>query len=202
MKILLVSDEESPALWDYFDPARMAGVDLILSAGDLKAEYLSFLVTMLNRPLLYVHGNHDGGYDRRPPEGCQCVDDQIVTAGGLRILGLGGSPKYNDGPYQFTEGQMNRRVQKARLRAALSGEPDIILTHAPIRGVGDQDSPTHRGFQCFRPLVENCAPRFFIHGHIHRRYAFDFRRVRVCGATTVINASGYYILDTDAPPVP
>lgn len=199
MKILLVSDEESPLLWDYYTPQRVAGIDLILSAGDLKAEYLRFLVTMTNRPLLYVRGNHDGAYDQDPPEGCQCIDGRLVTFGGLRILGLDGSPRYNDGPYQYTEEQMARRVRKLAFRARLSHGADIILTHAPIRGVGDQDSHTHRGFECFRSMAEELRPRYFIHGHVHRRYLPDFRRIRRLGDTAVINACGYYILDTDAP---
>ena len=59
MKLLLVSDEEDRYLWDFYRPGNLDGVNMILSAGDLKAEYLSFLVTMSNKPLLYVHGNHD-----------------------------------------------------------------------------------------------------------------------------------------------
>jgi hypothetical protein len=50
MRILLVSDEESPYLWDYYQPGRLEGIDLILSCGDLKPEYLSFLVTMSTAP--------------------------------------------------------------------------------------------------------------------------------------------------------
>ncbi|HVH54112.1 MAG TPA: metallophosphoesterase, partial [Actinomycetota bacterium] len=33
--------------------------DLVLSAGDLPFDYLEYLVTVLNVPLLYVPGNHD-----------------------------------------------------------------------------------------------------------------------------------------------
>ena len=51
MKILLISDEESPSLWDYYQPEKLSCVDLILSCGDLKREYLEFLVTMTNKPL-------------------------------------------------------------------------------------------------------------------------------------------------------
>ena len=51
MKILLLSDTEDKALWDHYSPDRLAGVDLILSCGDLRAEYLEFLVTMTNLPL-------------------------------------------------------------------------------------------------------------------------------------------------------
>ena len=56
MKLLLVSDEESPYFWDYYRPGRLDGIDLILAAGDLKADYLSFLVTMGRAPVLYIHG--------------------------------------------------------------------------------------------------------------------------------------------------
>ena len=78
MKILCVADEESPALWDYYTPGRLAEYDLILACGDLKANYLTFLVTMGRGRLLYVHGNHDGGYERFPPEGCDCVDGDLL----------------------------------------------------------------------------------------------------------------------------
>ena len=72
MKLLLVADEEAPYLWDFYQPGRLDGIDLILSCGDLKQEYLEFLVTMGNKPLYYVHGNHDKGYEKFPPEGCEC----------------------------------------------------------------------------------------------------------------------------------
>ena len=78
MNILIVSDEESPVLWDYYTPGKLAGYDLILSCGDLNAKYLEFLVTMARCPLLYVHGNHDGSYTHQPPEGCDCIDDKLI----------------------------------------------------------------------------------------------------------------------------
>ena len=45
MKILAISDVESKYLWDYFQPEKLEGVDLILSCGDLKASYLTLLAT-------------------------------------------------------------------------------------------------------------------------------------------------------------
>ena len=50
MKLLLISDHENSFLWDYYVPGRLDGIDLILSCGDLKPEYLSFLVTMGRAP--------------------------------------------------------------------------------------------------------------------------------------------------------
>ena len=195
MKILLVSDEEDKYLWDFYKPGRLKDIDLILSAGDLKAEYLSFLVTMANRPLLYVHGNHDGGYAQRPPEGCQCIDGKLVTVGGLRILGLGGSALYNGGPHQYTEKQMRRRIHRLRLKLALTGGVDIVLTHAPVRGFGDEDNMTHRGFEAFLPLLDQYQPRYLVHGHIHQRYGANRPRCYQYNETTIINATGRYILE-------
>ena len=195
MKILVVSDEEDQFLWDFYKPGRLKGIDLILSAGDLKAEYLSFLVTMANRPLLYVHGNHDGGYAQRPPEGCQCIDGKLVTVGGLRILGLGGSALYNGGPHQYTEKQMRRRIHRLRLKLALAGGVDIVLTHAPVRGFGDEDNMTHRGFEAFLPLLDQYQPRYLVHGHIHQRYGANRPRCYQYNETTIVNATGRYILE-------
>ena len=112
MKLLLLGDHESPYLWDYNRPGTLAGYDLILSSGDLNPSYLSFIVTMGRAPLLYVHGNHDGRYQKSPPEGCDCIEDKLVICKGLRILGLGGCPTYNGGPHQYSERQMQRRIRK------------------------------------------------------------------------------------------
>ena len=47
MKILVLADVESKYLWDYFEKEKLEGIDLILSCGDLKADYLSFLASFL-----------------------------------------------------------------------------------------------------------------------------------------------------------
>lgn len=195
MKLLLVSDEESAFLWDYFQPGTLDGIDLILSCGDLKADYLSFLVTMGRAPLLYVHGNHDLNYVNHPPEGCDCIDGNLVTVKGLRIMGLGGSLMYSGGPHQYTERQMERRIWRMKLKLMRAGGVDIILTHAPARGYGDQEDPAHRGFEAFFPLLDKYRPQYLIHGHVHKRYSSKMERVLHYGDTTIINASGRYVLE-------
>ena len=195
MKLLLVSDEESAFLWDYFQPGTLDGIDLILSCGDLKADYLSFLVTMGRAPLLYVHGNHDLNYVNHPPEGCDCIDGNLVTVKGLRIMGLGGSLMYSGGPHQYTERQMQMRIWRMKLKLMRAGGVDIILTHAPARGYGDQEDPAHRGFEAFFPLLDKYRPQYLIHGHVHKRYSSKMERVLHYGDTTIINASGRYVLE-------
>jgi len=195
LKLLLISDEEDRYLWDWYRPGNLDGVDMILSAGDLKANYLSFLVTLSNRPLLYVHGNHDATYDRQPPEGCDCVDDRLVTVNGLRILGLGGSRCYNNGPYQYTERQMLRRIRRLHFRLWRAGGVDIVLTHAPVAGYGDEEDLAHRGFEAFLPLLDRWQPSYLIHGHIHQRYGPMRERLQKYRETTIINCSGKYYLE-------
>ncbi len=196
MKILVVADEESAYLWDHYRPGRLAGIDLILSAGDLKPEYLSFLVTMANRPLLYVHGNHDAVYQKRPPEGCDCIDDKLVTVNGLRILGLGGARMYNGGPYQYTEKQMERRIRRLRWKLHRSKGVDIVLTHAPPAGYGDAEDIAHRGFEAFLPLMDRYQPSYVIHGHVHKSYSVHtFSREVQYASTTVLNGAGRTILE-------
>lgn len=202
MKILTVSDEECPALWEYYSPGRLRDYDLIISCGDLKADYLSFLVTMARCPLLYVHGNHDTGYDRRPPEGCDCIDGKLVVYNGLRILGLGGCRRYHPGSHQYTEKEMRKRIRKLRFQLWRSGGVDIVVTHAPAKGLGDSDDPAHWGFEALLELLDKYHPQYLLHGHVHLSYGQDQTRLRTYGKTTVINASERYVLELPDKPFP
>ena len=195
MKILLLSDKEDPLLWDYYQPGRLDGVDLMLSCGDLKADYLSFLVTMGRAPLLYVHGNHDTRYASAPPEGCDCIEDQLIIHNGVRILGLGGCPVYSGGAHQYTERQMERRIRRLWLRIRRAGGVDILLTHAAAAGFGDGEDYAHRGFEAFNDLIESVHPRYHIHGHVHLNYGKDIPRTIERDGTTVINAWNHYELE-------
>ena len=197
MKILLIADEESPYLWDFYQPGRLDGIDLILSCGDLKQEYLEFLVTMSGKPLYYVHGNHDKGYVNFPPEGCDCVDDQVVSFNGLRILGLGGCVRYNPGPYQYTEKEMEKRVKGVRRKLIKARGVDIVITHAPPKGLGDAQDNAHKGFACFLPLMDEFHPQYLIHGHVHQSYGHNLPRKLPYGDTTVFNAVGWHILEIE-----
>ena len=195
MKLLLVSDKESAYYWDYYQPGRLDGIDLILSCGDLKSNYLSFLVTMGRARLLYVHGNHDQTYDLHPPEGCDYIEDKLVTVGGLRILGLGGSPLYSGGPHQYTEQQMAWRIRRLWFQLWRAGGVDVVVTHSPAQGYGDGEDYAHRGFECLLSLLDRYKPMYMVHGHVHMCYGADLPRVHQRGETTIINAYERYILD-------
>lgn len=195
MRILAVSDVSAPYFYDHYAPGRLDDIDLILACGDLHREYLEFLVTMSHCPLLYIHGNHDDGFDEHPPEGCVCADDQLVVVGGLRILGLGGSYRYRDGTHMYTEKEMRRRIRKLRFTIWRHKGFDILLTHAPARHINDFDSLSHRGFECFVELLDRYRPQYFIHGHIHMNYGVKIPQKTVRGETTIINACGYCLFE-------
>lgn len=188
MKILAIADEESKYLWDYFDKSKIEGIDLIISCGDLNPHYLSFLVTLSSVPVLYVHGNHDAKYEKVPPEGCICIEDQIYVHNGVRILGLGGSMRYKPGPHQYTEWQMRQRVAKLKFRLWKSRGFDILVTHAPAYQLNDGRDLPHQGFQVFKTLMEKYKPKYFLHGHVHLSYGRGHKRYDKYQDTHVINA--------------
>lgn len=198
MKLLLIADEESPFLWDYFKPGMLDDVDAIISCGDLNPHYLSFLVTMCRAPLYYVHGNHDGKYEKTPPEGCECIEDRIVKIGNLRVMGLGGCLRYGPGPHQYSESEMMRRIMKLRWQLLVHRGVDVVVTHAPVRGIGDEEHISHRGFEAFQYLLKRYTPRYWFFGHVHTRYGPQRPRVHQVGGTTLINACERYVLDVDA----
>ncbi|ASR34324.1 metallophosphoesterase [Prauserella marina] len=189
-RALVVADEVEERLWTGCGP--LPSVDLVLAAGDLPFDYLDHLAGSLDCPLVFVPGNHDpdlSGFTRfrgltlragfpvtwPGPLGGGNADARVVDVAGIRVAGLGGSPRYRPGPNQWTQRQQARRartlVRKALwkgLRAgSLSPRVDVLLCHAPPRGVGDRPDPAHQGFDCLHRTVRRLRPRWLLHGHIH-----------------------------------
>lgn len=198
MKILVLADVESKYLWDYFEKEKLDGIDLILSCGDLKPQYLSFLASFSKVPILYVRGNHDDCYQLTPPDGCVCIEDKIYEYKGVRVLGLGGSVRYKKGINQYTQSQMNNRVRKMWISLKRKGGFDILLTHSPAAGLGDGEDHVHKGFEAFNELLEKYKPKYFIHGHVHKTYQQKFQRETIYeeySDTIVINGYDRYVFE-------
>ena len=194
MHILVLADEPVQRLWSEFGKPILEKADLILSCGDLPASYLSYITCFTSSPVVYVHGNHDRHYDRNPPEGCVNAEGHVVLVRGIRILGLGGSMRYNpDNPCMFTEKEMAGRIRDLRRELKGTGGFDLLLAHSPIAGLGDQEDLPHRGFECFKPLLSAYRPRVMFHGHVHQAYSGSkFVREREWDGIPVINACGSY----------
>lgn len=197
MKVLVVSDEENAYIWDFFDRKRFCDIDLVISCGDLNPRYLSYLVTMINAPLYYVHGNHDDRYETHPPEGCISLEDEIIVYRGIKIAGLGGSIEYSGGTHQYSLDEMMKRAKRLTKKRLLRGEVefDILVTHAPAKGLGDGAGFVHQGFPAFNWLIDTYKPKYHLHGHQHLSYGAKQKRIIQHNNTTIINGFGYHIFE-------
>lgn len=193
MKILIISDEESEYIWNSADDF-LKSIDFTISCGDLKSEYLRFIVTMTNKPLFYVHGNHDSHYLRSEPEGCDCIDDTVMEYKGIRMMGLGGSPRYKPGPFQYTNREMKTRYNKLKTKFLFNKQLDLLITHSPAKGLGDGVDFAHQGFSVFNTILDKYKPTYHLHGHYHLNYGNNERIINYKN-TTIINGHGYFVLE-------
>ncbi|HVS50392.1 MAG TPA: metallophosphoesterase [Candidatus Dormibacteraeota bacterium] len=202
-RILAVADEVDESL--YGDKLATLAPDLVVSCGDLPFDYLEYLVSRANVPLLYVPGNHDPNV--KPPDttwvplqseipvpgpqGCDNVDGRVLEVNGLRIAGLGGSLRYKEGPNQYSQAQMLRRAIRLelwiRLKRVRAGRKlDVLVTHAPPFGVAEAKDATHEGFKAFNRLFKEFHPLLLVHGHVHP-YGRNLPELHLDGAR-IVNA--------------
>ena len=217
MKILCISDQIDPLVYSPGIKERFADVDIILSAGDLPLDYLDFIVSILNKPLFFVFGNHhteDLKHYRKLWNtamidietryyGCGAthLGTKIKKEGMMILAGLGGSMRYNNGVNQFTENEMFFEIVKLipRLlwnRIFHGRFLDILLTHAPPKGIHDRNDRCHWGFKSFLWFMKVFKPKYLVHGHIH---LYDLSDVRCTKwkKTTIINAYSHYIIQEE-----
>jgi Icc-related predicted phosphoesterase len=181
MKILAISDLVDERVYSEHIRVNYPEIELVLGCGDLPLYYLEFVASMLNRPVLYVRGNHDAPYEetadgrqRTVAQGCQPIDGRLARELGLTFIGLGGSRRYSPGPpFQFSEGQMRRRLAELLPRLAINRVRhgrfvDVAVVHAPPYGIHDANDPAHVGFRTFLSLMRLFRPRLLLHGHVHQ----------------------------------
>jgi predicted phosphodiesterase len=219
MKILAVSDEVCDAIYTPLLKQKYGDVDLVLGCGDLPYYYLEFIVNALDVPLYYVPGNHDqkaqymsDGRTLNRAEGCVEIDGHtaVVTGAGaaparspLLLAGLGGCLRYNDhGQHQYTQAEMYQRawlLSPALLaNRLLHGRfLDILITHAPPRGIHDRPTQAHTGLNAFLWLMQVFKPRFLLHGHTHR-YRQDVPPKSRYLDTDIINVYPYRVVEWKA----
>jgi len=220
MKILCISDQVTPVVYSNKIKLRFSDVDLILSAGDVNLEYYGFIVSMLNKPLLFVFGNHNLKYFsyykkdsfisnqeinqkkfNRLNNGGIYIGGKVKKIKGLIIAGLGGSKRYNRGQNQFTEIGMFfyilRIIPKLLFNKIIYGRYlDILLTHTPPKGINDGKDRCHSGFKIFLWFIKVFKPAYLIHGHIHLN---DINKGRISKyqTTKIVNAYEYFVVNTE-----
>lgn len=179
---------------------RYSDIDVLVSCGDMPASYLEYITSVLNIPLLYVRGNHDTGYDERPPGGIN-LHSRLFKYQGIAFYGLEGSLKYNRSPVQYSQMEMDFMVTQTaptllvnRLRNGRA--LDILVTHAPARGIHDLEDLPHHGFNAFLRFMDWYKPRYMLHGHVHtydRRMVVETQYKETC----VMNINPVTVLEIE-----
>ena len=213
IRALAVSDVVDGRIYSETLRQRMPDVSIVFGCGDLPARYLEFLADALDKPVYFVLGNHGEELTRKgergayyQPMGCVDLGGKVVRdpGSGLILAGLPGSPKYNGlEPEQYTELEMLRMILRMAPRLLWNrwrhGRAlDVLITHAPPRGVNDAPDVAHRGFKAMHRFLRWFRPRYQLHGHIHL-YDRSQSHVSRCGETEVINVYPYQELDLDIP---
>ena len=208
MKILVISDKIVDHLQSSSITERLKDIDFIISCGDLPSSYLEYIVTMLNKPLFYVLGNHDkskvydeSGLKSNIPEGCINLNQKIINYRGIILMGLEGSMNYNQGEHQYTDSQMSWKINLLKPKLYLNKifkkkYLDILVTHAPPYKIHDQEDKCHRGFKSFNSFIKIFKPKYLIHGHVHEYLTNNSNSwITEVDGTKVVNAYGYRIIE-------
>jgi len=206
IKILSISDQVDPLIYSNNLKERHGDVEFVISCGDLSYMYLEYIITILNCPLYFVHGNHDPeqelnmGEPRAYPFGAQNLHRRILRNQGILMAGVEGSIRYNRRTlYQYTQGMMWNHVLKLvpglLINKLIHGRYlDIFVTHAPPTGVHEGSDWTHQGIKAFRWLVNIFQPAYHFHGHIHY-YRPDEVKESWVGKTKVINTYRFQVTE-------
>lgn len=150
MKILIVSDQIDPFIYNYAIKELFNDVSCVLCAGDLPMDYIDFIVSTLNKPTYFIFGNHnlnglkffhkDAAYDASQTGskefhscGATYAGFKVITdhelkwphpkkrkATPLLIAGVSGSRDYNHGACQYTESEMRFKLFKLIPRLILN----------------------------------------------------------------------------------
>lgn len=210
MRILTVSDKVEPVLYGPYIRQRVGVVDLILACGDLPYYYLEFIVSSLDAPMYYVHGNHDLpvsqgsksdlGADDVPVGWATDLHMRTVEFRGLLLAGLEGCRRYTAGtPYQYTEREVSRQAfwlgwALRRNRFRYGRHLDVLITHSPPYSIHDAKDVAHTGFYTYLALLRHFRPILMVHGHYHvynRNIAMDSDYEGV----HIVNTYGYRIIE-------
>lgn len=211
MKILALSDIVVDAIYTPQIAKRFPDIEIVIGCGDLPYYYLEFTMTALNVPLYYVRGNHAHkveytirGEQTEPQGGCDLHRRNLIYKN-LLMAGVEGSLRYRPGPYQYSSAEMWGHVfslvpgffqNKIRYQRYL----DIFISHAPPKGIHDQEDPAHQGVAAFNWLIKVFKPRYHLHGHIHVYHPWVITETQV-NETLVVNAFGHKKIDLDTPGV-
>lgn len=194
MKLVMISDTHCM----HRDIVQMPLGDVLVHAGDMVSmrevgAYLD-MVEWLNE-LGYEHnviipGNHDLIFEEDEEFGRELfakaknthllINEEVVIEG-FKFYGAPQTPRFCDWGFNVERGQLHRYWDD------IPEDTDVLVTHGPLSGYGDQND---RGIYCgceeLLEAVQRVQPKIHVCGHIHEGHGIH----QVVGIPTVsVNAS-------------
>ena len=206
IRLLAVSDAIDPALDHLVNREAIGRLDAILGCGDLEPAYLGFLGDAFGARVVYVRGNHDRGghwsatepHAPHPLSSGLLVQVDGVTLAPFEWPGVRRDRAPRDDWRAWQDVMRTWRTVSVR-RLLGQAAPVLVVSHAPPRGVGDQDvDPYHLGYPAYRWLLERLHPPLWLHGHVTPASVTDWRAS--CGRTVVANVTGSVVIELVPPP--
>ena len=191
---------------------RFGKTDVAISCGDLPFPYLEYVISMLDIPLYYVHGNHLtiietpqdelrlhpwGGAKHAPQESFMT---RLTTC---LIGGIEGSLQIQQRSQSiFTipnvvDGSGNGAQDAAEQVALRSLSGLLSLVTVPQRAFMLKSDYAHRGVHAFRWLLRWFSPKLHLHGHVHL-YMPNQPRETIFHQTRVVNAYKFIELELNS----
>jgi len=208
MRFVCVSDTHNRLR----DNVRIPEGDVLLHAGDFSnigapsciQSFAKFLASMPHPHKVVIAGNHDLTFDKSSynvdmarrfrsefyqsdpliamvAKHATYLLDEEVKIGPFRIYGSPWQPEFYDWAFNLPRGD-----PCARVWAKIPTGVDILITHGPPLGRGDQCQPGNRAgcVDLLREVQMRVKPKVHVFGHIHEGYG-----ISCDGVTSYINAS-------------
>lgn len=196
MRITCISDTHTVT-----QPDDLPDADVLIHAGDLslsgdedEIKYaLDWLCGLPYKLKILIGGNHDRSLFEHPrtfshwlrePD-MRYLNDSLIHIEGLRVYGT---------PVSRSFGHIRAFAKSGdELAEHYSSIPpcDILITHGPPRGIGDQSTPREEelGDATLRLRSEQVVSRLHVYGHIHGGYGLrEFGGVKFANAALLDEA--------------
>lgn len=191
MKFVVISDTHGK-----HDSLTVPDGDVLLHAGDMSVrgelhelrDFNDWLTKLPHNQKLFIPGNHDFCFEdeevsREAMDSLQarCLIDDLVEIDGVKIWGAPWQPEFFNWAFNLKRGQPLREKWQM-----IPDDVDILVTHGPPRGIGDEVYPQCETVGCreLRKRVKEIQPSYHIFGHIHEGYGLYEN-----GRTTFVNAA-------------
>lgn len=178
----------------YHDDVEIPDGDVLVHAGDLtrggRLDELSvvadFLRALPHRHKVVIAGNHDWGFVREPEAARELfadltyLQDEGREIEGMSFWGSPWQPVFFNWAFNLPRGR-----QLAAVWAKIPESTDVLVTHGPPRGFGDECADgRHEGCDDLLDRIRVVRPALHLFGHIH-----EARGHWRDGPTLIVNAT-------------